>query len=69
MELKIEIHAVTGRRMVEVFDNAGHFVAAVYPDDEKNGVKIVSHHFHQHWHDDGGRSCPAVPTVNITFKK
>ncbi len=44
MELKLAFHAITGRRMVEVYDNSGAFVAAIYPDEPSNGIKIVSKH-------------------------
>lgn len=42
MELRMAFHALTGRRMVEVLDNSGAFVGAIYPDDLNNGIRIVS---------------------------
>jgi len=66
--LKIATHAVTGREIVEVFDRRGAFVAAIYPDDDNDGIKIVSKYFADVLHSDGGDSLLAVPDVRIRFE-
>ena len=44
--LKMAFHESTGRRMVEVFDDRGEFVAAIYPtQDGSNAIHIVSKYF------------------------
>jgi hypothetical protein len=44
--LKMAFHGSTGRRIVEVFDDRGAFVGAIYPtDDGSNSVHLVSKHF------------------------
>lgn len=45
VELSMAVHSVSGRNIVEVWDNSGNFVAAIYPDNDSNGVKIVSKYF------------------------
>jgi hypothetical protein len=67
MELKMAFHAFTGRRMVEVFDNTGAFVAAIYPNEEKNGIKIVSKHIATFDLDDGKQSEPPIPAITVDF--
>jgi hypothetical protein len=67
VELKMAFHAATGRRMVEVFDNRGAFVAAIYPNEEKNGIKIVSKHIATFDLDDGKESVPPVPAITVDF--
>lgn len=67
MELKMAFHEVTGRRMVEVFDNSGAFVAAIYPNEEKNGIKIVSKHIATFDLDNGKESRPPIPAITIDF--
>ncbi len=47
MRFNMAVHTLTGRSMVEVFDNADRFVGAIYPDDEGNAVKIVSRYFNE----------------------
>jgi hypothetical protein len=43
---RIAFHSATGRRCVEVFDDHGQFVAAIYPtDDGSNRIHIVSNYF------------------------
>ena len=44
--LKMAFHDQTGRRVVEVFDDRGTFVAGIYPtDDGSNSVHIISYYF------------------------
>lgn len=44
--LKMAFHDNTGRRIVEVFDDKGAFVGAIYPtEDGSNTIHIVSKHF------------------------
>lgn len=44
--LKMAYHETTGRRIVEVFDDTGTFVAAIYPtEDGSNTIHIVSKYF------------------------
>lgn len=44
--LKMAFHSQSGRRVVEIFDDSGRFIGAIYPtDDGSNGVHIVSKHF------------------------
>jgi hypothetical protein len=44
--LKMAFHERTGRRIVEVFDDSGEFVCAIYPgQDGSNSIHIVSKHF------------------------
>jgi hypothetical protein len=38
-------HSDTGRRMVEVYDDRGEFVACIYPVTGANGIHIISKHF------------------------
>jgi hypothetical protein len=38
---KMSFHSVTGRRMVEVWEGK-QFIAAIYPDDGKRSIKIIS---------------------------
>lgn len=65
--LKMAFHATTGRRIVEVFDNDGKFVAAIYPDESKNGIKIVSKYIATFDLDDGKQSIPPIPAMEIQF--
>lgn len=60
-------HSVTGRRIVEVFDNSGDFVASIYPDEETNGIKIVSKHIATFDLDHGKDSRPPVPAMKVLF--
>lgn len=69
MELKMAFHARTKRRVVEVYDNAGVFVALIVPDEDKSGIKITSKSFHQHWHDEGTAVVPHMPEINVTFRR
>lgn len=43
--LKMEFHKTTGRRMVEVYDDDGHFVAAIYAHAGSGAIHIVSKYF------------------------
>jgi hypothetical protein len=44
--LKMAFHQETGRRIVEVFDDSGAFIGAIYPtQDGSNSIHIVSKHF------------------------
>ncbi len=67
MELKMAFHAKTGRRIVEVFDNTGRFVAGIYPDETTNGIKVVSKHIATFDVNDGQQFVPAVPDITISF--
>jgi hypothetical protein len=43
---KMAFHAVTKRRIVEVYDDDGQPVAVIYPsDDGSNSINIVSSYF------------------------
>lgn len=66
--LKLAFHSTTGRRMVEVYDDSGRFVAAIYPgEDGLNGIHIASKHF------DGPPTEPVsqvpVPSFMIKFTR
>jgi len=67
--LKMAFHSLTGRRIVEVFDNDGAFIAAIYPDEERNGIRIVSGYIETVAQDDGSQSLPRVPAVNVKFRR
>lgn len=54
MNFKFAFHSVTGRRMVEVYDNADQLVAAIYPNEETGGIHIVSKHIDELIHSRGG---------------
>lgn len=69
VSLKMAYHAMNMRRMVEVYDNGGVFVAAIYADEESNGIKIVSKHIETVDHTDGSRSIPPVPGVDVKFRR
>lgn len=44
--LKMAFHGITGRRIVEVYDDSGKVVGTICPsDDGSNGIHIVSGHF------------------------
>jgi len=44
--MKMAHHERTGRRMVEVYDDRGQFIAGIYnTDDGSNAIHIVSKHF------------------------
>ncbi len=66
--LKMAFHSRTGRRIVEVFDDAGRMVGCVYPtDDGSNAIHIVSAHF-------DGEPAPSegvipIPGFLIKFRK
>lgn len=59
--LKMAFHSTTGRRMVEVYDDADRLVAAIYPDT--NGVKIISKYRTEIAQDERP---PA--SITVTFK-
>jgi hypothetical protein len=40
--LKFAFQSETGRRVVEVFDNSGQYVATILPHNESNGIEIAS---------------------------
>lgn len=43
---KLAFHGVTGRRIIEVYDDKGAFVAGIYPGgDAPDSIHIVSKHF------------------------
>ena len=44
--LKMAFHETTGRRIVEVFDDRGEFIGAIYPtQDGSNCIHLVSKYF------------------------
>lgn len=44
--LKMAVHGETGRRMVEVYDDSGEFIASIYPtQDGSNTIHVVSNYF------------------------
>jgi hypothetical protein len=44
--LKMGFHGQTGRRIVEIYDDRGFNIGAIYPtDDGSNAVHIVSRYF------------------------
>ena len=45
VSFKTAFHSVTGRSIIELYDNSGKFVAGIYPDDDGNGIRIVSDYF------------------------
>lgn len=69
MNLKMAFHSTTSRRIVEVYDNAGAFVACIYPDEATNSIKIVSKHFLKCEFTDGTRSNPPVDDYTIAFNR
>lgn len=68
MQLKLSHHVLTGRRICEVYDNDGTFVAAIYPNNDRNGIKIVSKYLGKCDLDDGKASAPPFPAILIDFK-
>jgi hypothetical protein len=69
VSLRMAFHSVTGRRVVEVFDNDGLFIATIYPDEEHNAIKIVSGYIDTVAQDDGSQSLPRVPAVSVKFRR
>jgi len=69
VSLRMAFHSVTGRRIVEVFDNDGAFVASIYPDEERNGIRIVSGYIDTVAEDDGSQNLPRVPAVSVKFRR
>lgn len=67
--LKMSFHNITKRRIVEVFDNNGIFVAAIYPDDDLNGIRIISSYITNVIQDDGSTSKPPIPAVGVLFRR
>lgn len=45
--LKFAFQSETGRRVVEVFDNSGKYVATILPHHESNGIEIRSFHINE----------------------
>jgi hypothetical protein len=70
VELKMAFHSVTRRRIVEVYDNRGLFVAGIYPDEETNGINIVSKHFKAVTNELYEPLLPEVraPGIGVQFK-
>ena len=68
IQMKMTLHAVPGRPIVEVYDNTGRLAASIYRDDATNGIRIVSKHIEDTILDDGGRDVPPVPAVTVKFK-
>jgi hypothetical protein len=55
--LKMAFYRDAGRRMVEVYDDSGEFIASIYPTgDGSNGIHIVSKYF---------RDDPIKPSVGM----
>ena len=69
VSLRMAFHSVTGRRIVQVHDNDGAFVATIYPDEERNAIKVVSGYIDIVAQDDGSRNLPPVPAVSIKFRR
>jgi hypothetical protein len=65
MIVRTAFHRQTGRRIVEVLDNHGKFVAAIYPRNEDNGILITSFHIRDVIDD----KCPTIPAVMIRFNE
>lgn len=66
--LRMAFHSVTGRRVVEVFDNDGAFVASIQPDEARNGIGIVSDYIDTVAQEDGSPSLPG-PAVSVKFRR
>jgi hypothetical protein len=64
VSLKMAFHSVTGRRLVEVYDNAGQLVAGIYPDAETNGINIISKYLNGVVIDE-----KEPPAVTVKFKR
>jgi len=69
VSLRMAFHSVTGRRIVEVFDNDGEFIATVYPDEEHNAIRIVSGYIDMVVESDGSQNLPRVPAVSVKFRR
>jgi hypothetical protein len=68
MQMRMTLHAVPGRPIVEVYDNTGRLAASIYRDDATNGIRIVSRHIEDAILDDGRRDAPPVSAVTLKFK-
>lgn len=67
--LKMAIHQLTGRRCVEVHDDAGKVVACIYPtEDGSNGIHIVSKYFEGEPTRTPESQIP-VPTYLLKFRR
>jgi hypothetical protein len=64
---KMAFHSATGRRMVEVFDDEGAFVAAIYPASS-NSIHIVSKHFADEPIKTSQGLLPGPPGYLVQFK-
>jgi hypothetical protein len=61
-------HSFSGRRMVEIYDDAGQFVGCVYPNsDGSNSVHVVSRHVDRV--EESRRESVDLPGYLITFKR
>jgi hypothetical protein len=56
------------RRIVKVYDNDGAFVAAIYPDEAINGIRIVSKYIGELEFEDDVRSDTSEPAINVIFR-
>lgn len=66
---KIAFHAGTQRRMIEVYDDAGGFVASIYPtEDGTNRIHIVSNYFDDNPITESAGLVP-VPGYLVKFKR
>jgi len=68
MQMRMTLHAVPGRPIVEVYDNTGRIAASIYRGDATNGIRIVSRHIEDAILDDSRRDVPPVPAVTVKFK-
>ena len=67
--LTMAFHTLSGRRTVEVYDDAGEFVGCIYPtNDGSNSIHIVSNYFGE---DPIKRSIGMLPVPGylIQFKE
>lgn len=67
--LRMTRHSLTERRIVEVWDNDGVFIATIYPDEQHNAIRIVSDYVDTVAQDDGSQSLPRVPAVSVSFRR
>ncbi len=67
MNLKMAFHSITGRRMVEVRDNSGRMVACIYPDEDSNGIKVISKYVDRIV--EGQKDADGIRDVFVTFAR
>lgn len=67
--LKMAFHQHTGRRMVEVYDDSGGFVGAIYAGENgSNSIHVVSKHFADQ-PIQPSEGLPPVPGFIVRFKE